>query len=798
MDVHTSPLRGQALLDFLDRAERFWQNGFNDAPAGDKVHVPAAERRAALLEDMRVQAFAPATRDELERLYQLWLDLDAPRQANALIHAHLETVLSALPDPQQRARERLYFNLCEARSRHLFDLDGARARLPAILAELQDYIRTMTRRRPSQEVCQDICQHWSLLGNTALLSQSREVMEASYDGLRAFEREYLDTEADSPAFKDALAWLEKAKYALKWHEPEALDRAIHAAIAAMQAAPTVQPWDQLYAWLMHLKLSPAHIPWAVAAGEAHTAQVETPPASPAIRARRKVEAARTLAHAWAAQEEWDKALECARSGHFLLVGEPWNSDAFGAQMLDWMVKAGRMQEAAELAWHGFWSAPWNGMAQSAYRLARDMRDQDAFRPHWDWILGAAQLQNGLLKPFRDGERGLLQHLKPPPLPAEAYLERARTIAPDHPMHDLIAGSVLAQEQEWSAALPLLERGVFALPEYAKPVVQQQLWCARLKCLPEDEALSRPFPEASCGGQWCYLVGSALLWENEGFIHEVCADELTPSTQERRKALGLGYLELAIAHSEAFFASGKGTYTDGNEGCHALACYSVGYFYRKQGRLDEALARQYAGRASFPMQQQAREIFGCLIDKDDHKALIAFAEQHWHEVQQAGYQDGDRPYNPAHYIDHLALALHYEQRHLEISIWIDRVNTWWEYRKHADEEVRTHSCRGDYLSALMALLRCYALEAADKAEPLLRAHLVEVEALDEAHAGIKWLSFILFSAACAMQNCGHLADAIGLYKKAQHAAPEGYWVIADAHKNIAVCEKALKKPFWKFW
>jgi len=810
MHANTPPLSGQALLDFLERAEDFWQHGFEYEPDDGEVYVPAAERRTALLEELRAQAFAPATREELERLYSLWLSLDEMKAACAAIRMHLDAVLAGIQGVQARNDARIYFTIAELWMRCEFDLDGVRARLPETLALLQSYAEEVTRARRPEDPW-TISKYWHSLARSAAACKSRDIMDAALNAQRAFEREYLDKdEDDSTAVKEAKVALFKARYAARWRESEALDAHLNAAIAALQASPDIEDWDELLNVAM--ELSPAHIPAIIAACEAQTERLEQPPASAAIRAHRDVENARIQARAWAVQGEWDKAIEWGQRGHYVLENEPYNLDDDGAEMLGWMEAAGRMRDAADLAWRGFWYAPWGGMAEAAYTLALKMRDQDATTPAWDWILAWAQLGQGYFKSFYDGREGLLGHLdQRPPLPAEVYLERAKTIAPDHPMHDLIAGRHLAQERQWQAALPLLERSILALPEYADPPSVKSLWCARLKCLPEEEALARPFPESD-GMGWCHDIGYELVHEEgfhteKGFIYDTCADELSAHSREHRKALGLRYYEIGIARAEAFFSSGKGAYTDANVHTYSSLCDSLGYYYRLQGRVDDALALQEAGLSGRPMRRHYQEIFECLYAKGEYAALMTFAERHWHMVQQNGYQDADELYNPSHYMFALGNALREEQRHLELGIWIDRLKTWWEYCENADEDELEDISQYDYLDSLMHLLLPYSQEVPDKAAPLVLTCLPQVLALDEGSAGSHNLWVLWFNTACTLQDCGHLEDAIVVYRRVLGIVPEDETeIIRRAHENIANCEAALhpgsaptaQKPFWKFW
>jgi len=801
MHANTPPLHGQPLLDFLDRAEEFWNEGAEfeeyreeDDPSEHPSGIPLDDRRTVLLEQMRAQRFAPATDTELSRLYDLWMDLGDPRAANALVSGSIAEVLATISDADQRARTHLNQSINEAWSRHLFAPEGARERLNAVLARMREYTDHAITRHLPRDICRDIQRLWYRLIHLARNSQARGIMEAGCEAMRAFERAHLDTHdrSETPELKDALMELFKAQYSRMWHEPEALDRHLRAAIAHLSTAPTVQEWKRLRT--AALTISPAHVPLIIAASDAHLQRVEHPPPAQPILAGRQADNARWHAHARARQEHWDQALEWAARGHFKLEDDGCKHDPFGALRLEWLLKAGRMGEAAGLAWQGIWRAH-KHIADSAYKLALAQRELDATRPEWDWILAFAQWRPGLLGDG-DGHGSWLAYLdQPPPLPAQAYLERARTIAPDHPMHDLIEGVHLAGQARWHDALPLLERGVLALPEYADNYSVNLLWRARFQCLSEQDALARPFPE-SHGAGWCYEIALHLIGDDPAE-----PDRYPACTRESRRALARRYYETGRARFEAFFASGEGAFTDADYGVYSCLCNNLAIQYRLQQRFAEALALHKLGIACKPNGQHYANLLRCAWFMDDYPEVIAAADQQWYGLQRHGYQGGHAYYNPARYMHHIAHALHREGRHPEISIWIDRLGQWWDERQHLDERERQYTCRGDYLLALMVLLQYYAIEYEDKAEALLRVHLAEVMALDAGSAGEFPLALILRRTAAALENCEHPEQALALYQRAVDvAAPEDADIIKTAREAIArIRSKArLRSPKWKFW
>src|SRR5256885_10247984 len=83
-------LEGEALHAFMDQAHDLLQQEDDASP------IAPAERQAAVMELLSQQRFAPATVGELERLHDLWLDLERPETANALLREHRAATLQPL------------------------------------------------------------------------------------------------------------------------------------------------------------------------------------------------------------------------------------------------------------------------------------------------------------------------------------------------------------------------------------------------------------------------------------------------------------------------------------------------------------------------------------------------------------------------------------------------------------------------------------------------------------------------------------------------------------------------------
>jgi len=232
------------------------------------------------------------------------------------------------------------------------------------------------------------------------------------------------------------------------------------------------------------------------------------------------------------------------------------------------------------------------------------------------------------------------------------------------------------------------------------------------------------------------------------------------------------------------------------------CHVIGYQYKQQYRIDDAIPVLQTGIAlGRPTWKHYSNLMECLQAKEDYPAVLALTEQFWHDLQASGDQSG---YIFAYCVHPIAYALHMQGRHHEISIWIDRLNAWWEQRDEDDED-EPDTSRGDYLCALTGFLQIYSIECPALADPILRTHLPEILALTPDSAGALSLAVIWRDTGNTLSNCGHYAQAIHIYQQAlAHAQSEDNSVVIDElHTNIADCQRGLgvpppKRKFWQFW
>jgi tetratricopeptide (TPR) repeat protein len=727
-----SALEGESLHAFMDQAHELLHQ--EDGAAA----IALADRQAAVMELLSQQRFAPATVGELERLHDLWLDLERPETANTLLREHRDTTLLPLQG-DTRLQAMASLALSEIQSRLRFDRDGGVALLGPAAGLLGRLPHTGEPYR-----------YWNGWHYLAREAQAWDLAEQGVDLQRSHERSDPDGEA-SPALRDARACLRKAGLARLRGDAPATVRQVQAATAQLtqaDAGQNVDFDDWLHLAREVLPLAPQSVPAVLMAAEQHLARTENPAASQAVRTHRKVHAARLQAMACHAMGQPEAALQLAAMGRFGLVDD--SDDAFSGLVLQWLEEAGRLSDAADLALESvLHSRP--GSARQGYELALRRVEQDTgHAPAWALILA----WSGLDPDMQD----ILEDSPAAPRSADDYLALARAQAPGHPLPDLIEGWRLARNRQWEQALPLLERGVGEQPRYANSELLPLLWAARFAVLPAAQALQRPFPQGH-GAHWCYAAGVVLDDEDDlapimGEGRQVPPDEVCEPLVQR-------YYEEGLARFEAFWASGQGMYKDAHLHVYSMLCNNLAIKYRMQQRYDEAAALHHKGLSSSPFAEHHDGLLWCAIGKDDRAGIVT-----------------------------AALALYQLGRAGEIGIWLERLDQWFEELDDDDRRAQ----RRDYLAALMSLLDYFSENHGELVRPRLDALLPEVRALGECYT--------LRRLACAMESCGPIDQAVALHREAiaQLTADDSEQEHRMAKDGLQRCLKLRSgsKPWWKLW
>ena len=767
----TAALQGDALYALLDQAKELV---YDDNGPGD-VAISREERMAAAAELLEQQTYAPASVDELERLHDFLAYLGRNQTASQLLDAHRDRVLAAESDPSRHAHGDIRLALSDIQSRTEFDKPAAIALLMPTLKKIEAL--------PDQ----DESNYWDFWQTQAHKLQAWEMNAIAIDMRRARERRDPDL-ADDAAFRDALACVRKAELAQRAGKPAEVGPLVQTAINTLRDAPADQhvEFDQ---WMQladqSLPLAAQSLPSLLMACEQQLAQREQPAPSQAIKAHRKVRIVRLQAQACAQAGQLEAALQLAPQGHFGLTDDA--GDPFTALHLEWLVQAGHMEEAANLAMECVLHAR-PVSAVTAYHLARQRFDTDPTRSiTWALILAMGGIDEDM--------RQLLAQEDMAAHPPEFYMNMVRAAQPQHPVLAVIEGMKWASKRKMEQALPLLEQSVGLHPEFADTDKLPALWAARFAVLPLEEALARPFPE-SHGGHWCYAAGVVL--DDEDDLAPLMGGKKNVPSEEVREPLVVRYYEMGLARFEHFWATNQGAFKDADLHVYSMLCNNLAIKYRFAERYDDAAALHRKGLESSPFAEHQDGLMWSAILKDDDAEIVAEAERLWHFVQDHGYGRHD----PTNYFSTVAMSLYKLDRDDEISIWLERLDQWFE---ELDEEEQ-QSERRDYLATLMSMLDFQSSTRPELVLPRLRAHQAEVTALRDCYP--------LRRLACALEAYPeHLEESLALHKQAstfldkdddedeRRMTREG---IARAERKIgerdaeAGGQSSGRKPWWKFW
>jgi len=504
-----------------------------------------------------------------------------------------------------------------------------------------------------------------------------------------------------------------------------------------------------------LQGQPLQIPLALKAHEDYLARKENSPASSMNRAERQVLAARWQARAKAAQGQLDAAIAWARRGHFGLHADA-NYDVFGRDLLAWLVQVERMDEAAELALQSLLHNR-RTVRDSAFELAWEQASTDKHpqrRVLWTLALLWARQIAELVNHAKETNRELKS--------TESYLCRLEKMAASHPAFCIardyfrgMYGACLVDIKRQKKTWPQLEASVLAAPEYCNQDIILTLWCSRFMTCDEQTIGKLPVPEFP-GGTGCF----SIAWQLQQARYRHCPQKYWHAHAKLRHELAQKYYEMGWLRF-AQFPCDDSRFMDGNREIHALLCNNLGNLYRVQKRYQTAIERYEESAAAYRYAQPCANLMRCFHELKNWEAEANAAERHWQAVQQYGYQGASNYYNPARYAHQIAHALHQAGRGADITIWIARLNQWWQQR----EDGKDKTCRGDYLNALAALVSFYAISHPREAEPLLREHLADIERLRKKHAGEKSHGCCKRYAAAALLHC---ARATGDRQTSQQA------------------------------
>jgi len=809
-----SPLTGQSLTDLLDRARDLLHDNTDSS-------ITYAERQSAVAELLRQHSLAPTNLRDMGYLHWLWLQVEQPAEANAALHRHRAAVLA---NPGADSRTAFTWELLNLKSRwhiqqqkHLADHSEGTGQLAALLAQLH-----------ANPVMHE--EHIEAWGEMALQYQAWDLMEVD---LQWQYRQPRDEDIPA-AWHEALFHRRMAGLFYRRGDENAMEQHIHTAIAHLQTdneSITLPHWLQLAQQV--LQYAPQHVEIIVQAARAQLCGPVTadatatdnpfrnPLPSPAQRHYRLGLLARVQAQAHHALGEVEQALACAQAGLYDF-DEDDDDIAFAAQVMQWHANAGHKDAAADLAAAGLLHVR-NGWVQPAWRwvLGSYPKETEPQRLALLWCLLAwpgidSETRQLLQGDEEDGDSGD-SPLLAPPHPPETCLARARQYVPHYPLADWMEGVHLALQQQWQAALPLLEKGTATLPQHSNFVILTLLWGARLLALPAQKAMARPLP-VPLGATWGYAQGVILDQNFQERLHQYVQEPhrsrlpALESLQAPLQALAQRSYETAIAQFEAFFASGQGHYKSASPHTYAMLCHNLSILLEPDEGVDWSQSRQAkAMEAVIALEQKGmtasrfteqylsqlnrrrRQYNGGLLKSThDKQTFIDAAEQFWDIANGPRYTD----YPPVYYLESLTEALESLGRHSEISIWIDRLHQWYTCLD-AEEQRNEHFTFLGLLSYQLIQLHAFAPEQ-------VSAYMQQYLPAVVAQAPKEDSGYLLYRFGWLHHTLQDTPQALKLYRLAEKSLlrdkdeDRNRQFLQLTRNGIADCTAKRKKPFWKFW
>jgi len=800
----TNPVRtlqGEALTELFDRAYALLQER-----ADSSITLP--ERQAAVAELLRQQPLAPSNLRALGYLHDLWLQIDQPFEANAALHQHRAAAMANEGADESTAFD---WELLNLQSRWLINEQN---NTPADHSEgIRQLATLMAQMQADPGLSAQESQKWL---DVATRYQAWELIQAH------MEWQHGDVpDEDSPvAWREADFHHKLAELDHRRGNAAGIDTHLQTALKHLKTDDgELSLRDWLHFANRTLRFAPQHVATFIQAATARLC--DNPPQdkqpSTAQRRYRLAHLARVQAKAHHAQGEVQQALACAQLGLYLLDQDE-DDLQFAAQVMQWHADAGNQDEAAELAVQGLLHecSPGSKWAQNAWVMALHTYHHDTNPQRlalWWCLLAWAGIDpdtRELLQGDEDGDN----RLPPPPHPPEECLAQARQHVPGHPLADLIDGVHLAHQQQWQAALPLLEKSITALPQHANCDFLTLLWAARLVVLPIKKALARPLPQSQ-GARWNCLQGD-LLDGNlpkklTTLVQESQRQHLPPleTIQTKLQTLAKRSYETGMQQFEAFFANGRGHYQNAAPHSYAILCHNFALTVSVKSSkkaLDTAIALETKGLAvgHFFLKQRRSQLRFMVQKLDDNfphntqdrQALVRTAEAFWH----ISCEQSDNDYTPPRYFEYVTATLAQLQRHSEVGLWIDRLHQWYEALN--EEEQRDHQL-GFLQTLVFMLLHVIKFTSPQQARPYLqRHHNTIINLADYPQSGP-----LLIRCAKLYEELQDIPQALALYGMAEKCLNipnneyhKGFLPIAQAGSKR--CNKLLRrqtgKPFWKFW
>ena len=750
-----APLQGDALLSYIDNA---LDQLFTESHSAS---ISQSDRANALAELLGQQSFAPQTWQELERLYSAWMYANQATTAVHTLDTHQGQILQNLQGVELlQTQAQLALSRAQSLSSH--DRAAAQEALRAALPFLQ------------QLEGEDLAapyHHWMSLVDAC---QAYELADTAVERLAA----RLDPDGEADFSTLIQPWLSKAAWAQARGDAKAALAHAHAAVDRMaqfsknDSYADFDDWAQLGDTLQQsVPASVAH--WA-AVSQAHLQRTETTRPNLAVQKHRAIYTARIQALACAQQGQMEQAIAFGRQARYELSG--YEGDEFVATWMEWLYAAGMLDELAPIAMESaFHSRP--ASLQMAWKVAHECIESDsAHRATWARILAWCCI-----------DRECRERVPAPPKSAQQYLDMVLAESPNDSIVTLIKGLELARtRKQWDKALPLLEQGCAQCPQLCNSEVVLMLWAARFH-IHGEAALQMPIPTAP-SGQWSYAMGVAL--DDDDDMKPYMGGKKNLPAHELRQPLVQHYYEQGRAHFEHFWQTGHGSFKDADIHVYSMLCNNLAIKLRHSDNYPPAIELHQQGLATSPFAEHLHGLLWCYIMPDDYAGIASTAEALWHFACEHGYGR----HNPYKYFNWVAEALYHLDRPAEISIWLERLELWWQ--ENADED--DPEDRQAYLECLLIMLDFFTNTHAQLVAPRLPALMQEVRSLRNIALQRRM--------GRVLMGCDQNSQALPFLQTAVSLIPEANddFEAERATEDLQRCEEALSapatnsKPWWKLW
>ncbi len=756
-------LRSEALDAFLDHVDTLFNT------EDETQEWPA--RQAAAAQQLASRALEPEDLDQLRRVYRLWSMAGQPAQALAAVQQHQARLLQELTADAQRDA---------AVTMAMLQADAAED-VPGLPREqYRDVIAQAMAAVDQAGALGDPDRAWRHLARHAHQAQALDLQEQIYRKQHQYKSQQADR-AQLRAWDDAMLATRLGRIeAAKGNSTAARDLG-HYALQKLQRAEAGQDIDT-DDWLLLGEDIIALAPDALAQHSELTLASLPSNASPAAWRDTRAQLARLAAASLHQQGALDAAISKGQEGRFALVRD--SDDSTSARLIDWLVQAARLPEAAHVCFEStLHSRP--GSREAACRQALAHLGEPGGAPYWALTLMAAAQDEDLaefLPADMDAEQAFAHY---------SALVQQQSL--NHPMWRLLQGNHLFEQQDYAQALPLLET-LAERPQYANGELAYRLFVCRARVAGLASALQSPYIRCD-GGSWCYAMG-VQLDDDEALMQAIGGEgEELPADWPYDELLRWikHYYETGQARFEHWFATGQGSYKDGNLHDYSMLCNNLAIKYRyNDENYDGALALHAKGIATSPFAEHYNGIVSTHIDSDNYAQLIPAAEQLWHYSQDNGYSR----HSPCDYFPKVAYALYKQDRNVENSIWLERLDEWWS---QLDEDEQ-RSERYDYLRSLLNQLDYYSATHGAEVLPRLQALLPELAQRQNA--------YLLRRAGDAMQTSGTDQQAMQIYQQALACARADdpaereklQTTIDQLNAQLITAAPAAGggKPWWKFW